>query len=543
MGTHRLAITNLDPVGNQPLEYAGHTLICNGQVYNCQQLAQQHTRVSGLRTDVDIILKALDRFETLADLCRALDGDFAFVLLDRDGGVRIARDPVGVRPLFYGLDERDRVTCAGSEAKALQRIPGVQTIKVFPPGHVFDERTGAFHSYTDVYGCSEAAAQPPCSEPVAQPPCSEPVAQPPCSEPVAQPPCSEPVAQSYAEAVARVRSLVRGAVEKRVGNSDRPVGFLCSGGIDSSIVLALACELLEDRSKVHVFSMEYGEGSSEDAFYASLLAREFGVSHTRVRFSFDDVRSCIYKVARQIESYDPNTIRASVPMYLLAKYIREHTDCTVILSGEGADELFMGYNLFLRSTDGQLANAESRRLIRNIHMFDGLRADRCFNAHGLEVRMPFLDRDLVREVLSMDASHKMPCNRIEKALLRDAFRHLPELGRTRILDRGKERFSDGCGYSYVPALLSHWTPTHVPHAGALETKEAYEAWVYQQWFDKTYPGLRHLVVRRELPAWCGKSQGTVQGILGMSDELKHRRGRAPDTLHLRYVGNGNRLVI
>jgi asparagine synthase (glutamine-hydrolysing) len=302
-----------------------------------------------------------------------------------------------------------------------------------------------------------------------------------------------------------VREGLIKAVEKRIKNSDRPIAFLCSGGIDSSIVMAVAYDLLKQRGKedlMHVFSIAFDDGGrsrSDDAFYAQLLVQQYGVKYTPVTFTWDDVINHVQNIAKHIETYDPNTIRASVPMYMLAKYIKENTDFKVVLSGEGADELFMGYNIFMKAKDGSLANAESKRLIRNIHMFDGLRADRCFNAHGLEIRVPFLDIQFARSVFTIPGAYKMYINGIEKSLLRDAFSHIQQLVQSRILDRGKERFSDGCGFGYVPKLLSHWSEGNVSE---LEGKEAKEREVYRVWFDTEYSTLGHLIAPRENPSWA-----------------------------------------
>jgi asparagine synthase (glutamine-hydrolysing) len=461
-GTHRLAIINPTPEGNQPLEYNGCTLICNGQIYNYEELANgKH-----MRTDVDIILHLFNQGYTLQEVAHKLDGDFAFVVL-KDGNVSIARDPIGIRPLFYGKDENDNIICVASEVKAIKDLPLVKSCHVFPPGHTYDSVTKKFVQYTDLYS-------------------------------------EENPEITREDALNIIRQNLIKAVEKRIENSDRPIAFLCSGGIDSSIIMALAYDLLKQRGKehlMHVFSMAFDDGPrsrSDDAFYAKLLVQQYGVKYTPVGFNWTDVLNNIQGIAKHVETYDPNTIRASVPMYLLAKYIKENTDFKVVLSGEGADELFMGYNIFMKAQDGHLANNESKRLIRNIHMFDGLRADRCFNAHGLEIRVPFLDINFARTVFEIPGTYKMYVNGREKSLLRDAFSYVPQLTQSRILDRVKERFSDGCGFGYVPKLLSHWTTD-----SGLEAKEVAEREVYGDWFDAEYPNLRHLIISRENPAWAG----------------------------------------
>lgn len=461
-GCHRLAIVNTRPEGDQPLirEDGDAVLVCNGQIYNAARVSSRE-----LRSDVDAILQAHcdGAFESIDALALALDGDFAFVMVHR-GTVFAGRDPVGVRPLFYGAADSGPVAFA-SEAKALQGLPGVARIAVFPPGHVYDSDAGTFRRYTDVY---------------------------------AQAPSKRADATTFDDAADAVRAALVASVAKRVENSERPIAFLCSGGLDSSIVLSLAHAHLTAAGRgddLHAFSVEYG-ANSPDAMYAAMLCRQLGVRHTVVSFDWADVQANLFAVAKQIESFDPNSMRTAVPAYLLAKHIRTNTDYKVILSGEGADEVFMGYSLFMRATDGEAAHRESMRLVRDLHMFDMLRADRCFAAWGLELRVPFLDVDVLRTAFALPPRHRLFQGGVEKALLRHAFRDDADLAAARVLDRQKERFSDGCGFGYVPALLAHMAP---PGASDLESKQASEAWAYRTWFDARYPGLEGLVGGRQGP--------------------------------------------
>ena len=552
VGCHRLAVTNPTPAGDQPLsspqgDGGRLTLVCNGQIYGLEGS-------QGLRSDVDHILRlfgglaspseqaAADRVplsspEEVATLLRGLDGDFAFALVEErpdpaDVTVLLARDPVGVRPLFYGEDATGAVVAAASEAKALLELPGVAVARVFPPGHFWDSVGREFVRFTDVYPDPQQEGKE--------------------GKEGAESP-------SYEEAAAEVRRLLLEAVRKRVVASDRPVAFLCSGGLDSSVVLAAAlasgCVSADGSAAggsaaggsaapaAHVFSMQYdspepGGGTAPDAFYAGRLAAELGVRHTAVRFD-GAALSRAAEVVRRIESHDPNTVRASLPMYLLAEHIATATPYRVVLSGEGADELFMGYSSFRGATAGEAAE-ESVRLVRNLHAFDGLRADRCMAAHGLDLRVPFLDIAFVRYVLALPG--RLRCQQqgqkgqqqgAEKALLRDAFRP-PEvppterpsyrppptvspagpslwtvcraLVRAGVLDRTKERFSDGAGLSYVPELLRRLAPDATDLAGRL----AAEAAAYRAAFEAEFPGWGHLVPAREARPWTAKAEGTGQ---------------------------------
>jgi hypothetical protein len=185
-------------------------------------------------------------------------------------------------------------------------------------------------------------------------------------------------------------------------------------------------------------------------------------------------------------------------MFMLAKYIKDCTEYKVFLSGEGADELVAGYNVFMGASEPDAVNEETKRLIRNVHMFDGLRADRCFAAHGLEIRMPFADKFLLREVFALSGEHKMYKDGREKSLLRDAFNDIAELKRACVIGRQKECFSNGCGGAYVPFVLNHMAPD----CNTFGEKERIGADTFAQWFDEAYPGLRHIIIERKNPVWC-----------------------------------------
>lgn len=475
---HRLAIINIgaegaEGVGMQPFDSEdGKTVVCNGEIYNYRDLCPHDAMV---RSDVDAVLCVLSNVslteedQVTAAIAR-LDGDFALVVT-QGPLFCAARDHVGVRPLFYATDCKGRVFAFASEAKALHGAPGVAEVRPFPPGRIFFSSSGRF-------------------------------------APFVFPP--EPSHHGFEEAATRVRALLTRAVEKRLEHSERPVAVLCSGGVDSSVITALASSLRHaQRKPLEVFTMEFAEGLSEDAFYARLLCERLGLPLTTVRFSREEIEATIEKVIAACESPDPNTVRAAVPMFLLAKYIAENSEAKVVLSGEGADELFAGYNYFRFGNPAEVKE-ETRRLLRNLHAFDLLRADRCFAAFGLEVRVPFLDRDLVAAVQGLPAETLVPKGPKggsgEKLLLRAAFAEEEALREGRIIDRPKERFSDGCGFSYVPALLNIVSRGE---EAALDRKLARETTWYAALFAARFPGLdaAHLVVARELPEWTHRAGG------------------------------------
>lgn len=503
IGFHRLSVINPTSAGNQPFEENNLLSICNGQIYNYRSLAKDlGIDVKSLKSDCEVILQlfvsATQRMSP--ELLRKLDGDFAGVIVDTAQDVVHAfRDPVGVRPLFYGINTTDKVIAFASEAKGLMTLPDVTKVFVFPPGHLFSSESNEFIDYTDIYQQNANVAR-----------------------------------HDKRDAQMNINRLFTEAVRKRVEHTQRPLAFLCSGGLDSSLVITLAQQMLRNRDMIslenhrserenskiepsfsgdiHAFSVEYKDPGSQspDSFYARLLLQQAGIKHTVVRYDKTDVVKALPKVIEALETYDPNTIRAAIPMYMLAKYIAENTDYKVLLSGEFADELFAGYNYFRLGPDGASVTEETMRLVKNIHMFDCLRADRCFAAYGLEIRVPFADKDLLRYVFSISGDLKKPQHGVEKALLRESFQELDILKRSRVLDRTKERMSDGCGLSYVPQLLTMINPK----GGDLQTKQQKEKELYLSIFEDVYGvNQKHWVCKRELPEWAQHESSSMSGIL------------------------------
>jgi len=496
---HRLAIVATDGIrGMQPLERDGNVLVCNGEIYN-------HRKFLGAEDVVDVaaILEVLkscsadssgdDDDSAVGDAVGAIDGDFAFVALIGDGSVVVAgRDSAGVKPLFMAIGEGDAIVGFASEAKALLGAPGVLDVRVFPPGHVCVDGRLVRYRYLLPDEARRAFLVRSLLE-VSERSISRHMSFKP-------PECPPPELL--------VRSLLEAAVRKRVAHSERPVAILCSGGIDSAAVLAVAVRQATAASLPlpRVFTMRYGVGSSEDAFYAAMLCHRLGCRHEVDEFGPEDLGDAtIEAVVRACETCDPNTIRAALPMFLLARHIAATTDVKVILSGEGADELFGGYGYFRLAPSAEDASAECGRLLSNLHMFDLLRADRCFAAHGLEVRVPFLDSDLVHAVSDTEVVPPSERTRGEKQLLRDAVKDLGELADLRILSRPKEKFSDGTGFSYVPDLLRRLASDRrngPGDDGTLPCRLAAERRAYARMFEAAYgsPAGRW-VVEREVPSW------------------------------------------
>ncbi len=407
---HRLAIMGLHPEGMQPFELDGSYVVCNGEIYCFPRLKKKlmetgkYTFVS--ESDCEILLPLYKEYGT--DMFRRLDAEFALILYDGDTQSYIAaRDPIGIRPLYYGYDPHGVIVFA-SEPKNLVGLVG--EIMPFPPGHYYKD--GQFVCYSDI-----AAVDEVCMDDV------------------------ETICSKIHE------KLVKG-IEKRL-IADAKVGFLLSGGLDSSLVCAIAAR--KSKEPIRTFAI----GMSEDAIdlkYAKQVADYIGSDHTEVIITKEDVLAALEDVVQLLGTYDITTIRASMGMYLICKAIHETTDIRVLLTGEISDELF-GYKYTDFAPSPEAFQAEAQKRIRELHMYDVLRADRCISVNSLEARVPFGDLDFVKYVMSIDPAKKMNVYGKGKYLLRHAFEgdYLPH----DILYREKAAFSDAVGHSLVDDLKEY----------------------------------------------------------------------------------------
>jgi len=399
MDFYRLAINDLTQSGMQPFKQNGSMLMCNGEIYNH---AQFRTGDEKGASDCEIIMPLIKTFGIMKTV-DMLRGDFAFAYTD---GKRLlaARDPYGVRPLFFSRYDTGSIALA-SEAKALMFLKS--EIFVFPPGHVYDSYVDDFVCYHNTYWDVHKYIKN--------------------------------------DHIKDIKDTFKSAVFKRLDNSDRDIGFLLSGGLDSSLVAAVAAKKL---GTIRTFSI--GLKDSPDLHAARVVSKYIGSDHTEVHFTPEEGLSVLKNVIHSLESYDTTTVRASVPMWLLCKYIKEKTTCRYIFSGEGADEILGGYLYFHNAPGVEEFAVENMRRLRLIHQFDGLRADRCAGAHGLDLIVPFLDRDFVETCMTMNQNNKI--SDIEKAVLREAFDgYLP----VEILWRRKDGMSDAVGTTWVDSLKKY----------------------------------------------------------------------------------------
>jgi asparagine synthase (glutamine-hydrolysing) len=463
----RLAI--VDPAGgSQPLRSADGqlALAVNGEIYNHRQLEAGLTRPYQLQTDSDCeIINALYREHGPGFLRehggRMLNGIYAFALWDREHGrYLIARDPIGVCPLYYGHDAGGRLWVA-SELKALAGV--CADVAAFPPGHYLDSEAGELVRFYDPKWTDYQ------------------------------------VTAGVEVAPQTLRAGLEQAVHRQL-MSDVPYGVLLSGGLDSSLIAACAAMFArqriedDDRSEAwwpRLHSFAIGLEGSPDLAAAAVAAQALGTVHHGFTFTIDEGLDALPEVIRHIETYDVTTIRASTPMFLLARRIRA-MGVKMVLSGEGSDEIFGGYLYFHKAPSAVEFHDETVRKIGALHQFDCLRANKSMMAWGVEARVPFLDLEFIELAMSMDAQHKrILSGKIEKQVLREAFAGaLPDS----ILWRQKEQFSDGVGYGWIDALKDH-AEASISDAELAAAQSGYdinppqskEALVYRRLFDQAYP--------------------------------------------------------
>lgn len=456
----RLSIMDLTIAGRQPfISEQGNILVCNGEVYNYLNLKKQlpdHHFTS--QSDCEVLLPYYEKFG-IKKLVENLDAEYAFVLYDQSQNSLIAsRDPLGIRPLFYGKDSLGKLVFA-SEMKALLDL--CQDIKPFPPGHYFDGKNIIlYHDYGLV----------------------------------------KTIPSSLIDLKNNINFLLKNAVLKRM-NADANVGYLLSGGLDSSLVCAIAQK--NSKNPIKTFSIGM-EKDAIDSKYAQDVADFIGSDHCNVTMTKEEVLSSIAEVIYHLESWDITTIRASIGMYLVCKYIHQKTKIKVLMSGEVSDELF-GYKYTDFAPNAEAFQQEAVKRVRELYMYDVLRADRCIAAHSLEARVPFSDHDFVNFVMSVDPVYKMNSTGMGKHLLRSSFEK-DQLLPDHILWRQKAAFSDAVGHSMVDHLKAYAEEviSDTEYAKRFElfpykTPISKESFYYRKIFEQFYPNQAELIIDYWLP--------------------------------------------
>ena len=461
LGFDRLSIMGLTEAGMQPFTRNGNACVCNGELYGFRPLKEYLISLGyhfESDSDCEILLPLYERLG--CSMFSLLDAEFAMVLYDaKTDSFIAARDPIGIRPLYYGCDENGAVVFA-SEPKMLTPVCG--KVMPFPPGHYYKD--GKFVCYRDPSKADHY------------------------------------LDDDVEEVCHQIHDRLLRGIEKRL-DSDAPIGFLLSGGLDSSLVCGAAAKMMDKPLETFAIGMDV---DAIDLKYARQVADYIHSNHHEVIISRDDVIDALEPVIHALGTYDITTIRASIGMYLVCKWIHEHTDLRVILTGEISDELF-GYKYTDFAPNAEEFQKEARKRIHEIHMYDVLRADRSISVHSLEARVPFGDLDFVDYVMHIDPAKKMNTYGIGKYLLRHAFEKDALIPHS-ILMREKAAFSDAVGHSLRDDIQEY--------AQELYSDEEYEArrrrythaqpftkesLLYRDIFEKFYPGQSEMIVDFWMP--------------------------------------------
>jgi asparagine synthase (glutamine-hydrolysing) len=438
LGFHRLSINGVSN-GTQPFMKNGIYLICNGEIYNHKELYSTLQKTPTTDSDCEIILDLYQEFGMDYTLSLLNASEFACFLYDANNSLYFAaRDPYGVRPLYKGVC--NEMICIASELKMFPE--GFQITPIFPSTYE-NLSTNQIYTYASL--------------------------------PSIKPTLTCPYEQ--------IRVTLYQCVKDRVINTEKPIACLLSGGLDSSLIATLVNLCLKDlnvTTPLETYSI--GLEGGEDLKYAEIMAKFLKSNHTSIVVKEEDFLNAIPEVIYAIESRDTTTVRASVGNYLVAKYIKEHSEAKVIFNGDGSDEVCGGYLYMKKAPHGLEFDRECRRLVNDIHWFDAQRSDRCISSQGLEARTPFLDRAFVELYLSIPIHLRFTS--CEKKLLRKSFEDMMPFD---IVWRKKEAFSDG-----VSSLKKSWF-TIIQESIPQEIRDTYkdtsitlEQYYYKTIYDRYY---------------------------------------------------------
>ena len=465
IGFERLSIMGLTKEGMQPFKLNNNLLVCNGEIYCFRPIRERLSETYHFMStsDCEILLPLYE--EKGVEMFKELDAEFACIIYDaKKGSIVAARDPIGIRPLFYGYTEAGEIVFA-SEAKNLVGLVG--KVMPFPPGHYYTD--GKFVCYRDMTEVKTV------------------------------------VDDDLEIICGNIHDKLVEGIRKRL-DADAPLGFLLSGGLDSSLVCAVSAKILKEPIKTFAIGMST---DAIDLKYAKEVADFIGSNHQEIIITKEDVINALPDVVHLLGTFDITTIRASIGMYLICKAIHEQTDVRVLLTGEISDELF-GYKYTDFAPNAEEFQKEAAKRIRELYMYDVLRADRCISVNSLEARVPFGDLDFVQYVMSINPEKKMNVYGKGKYLLRHAFEgdYLPE----DILMREKAAFSDAVGHSMVDYLKAYaeekYTDEEFEKLSAKYTHAkpfTKESLLYRELFESFYPGQGEMIVDFWMPnkSWEG----------------------------------------
>lgn len=477
MGFHRLAINGLHKECSQPLHFKQYVLVCNGEIYNYKELIKKYNFKMETQSDCEVILKLYD---LMREHCvYELDGEYSFVIHDlQDDHIFVARDPFGVRPLY--MNHFKESYCLSSDLFPMS-FQSMKAVEHFPPGHYakftkhrwgFEKEMTPYHStQANTFGTSTTSYE-------------------------------------------RVYQTLCNSVYKRVMNTERPVACLLSGGLDSSLVAALASRYCKQLGKV-LETYSIGLQGSEDLKYSSKVAEHIGSKHTQIVCSEDEFIFSIPLVIKDIETYDTTSVRASVGNWNVGKYIKSNSLAKVVLNGDGADELMGGYLYFHACPDQEEFDKECRRLLKDIHCFDVLRSDKSISSHGLEPRTPYLDKEFVEAYLNLPLEIRYGKGNIEKQVIRSIIECFdPTLIPREVLVRKKEAFSDG-----VSSLERSWYQTIQERMPSMD-KTVYlhnqpqtdEQYYYRHLFEQYHKGCEKLIPYFWMPKYVNATDASARTL-------------------------------
>ena len=485
IGFHLLAINAPTDTSIQPIIIGDYALICNGEIYNYKEIyAMMPDIVPTTQSDCEVIIHLYRKYG-IDQTLRMLDGVFAFVLYTPSKFI-IARDPYGVRPLYYLADSRRNMFSVASELKCLVKLDNLPCHQ-FNPGYYLQmshEINGNFN-FVKYHSVSSNIRTVSYNE------------------------------REYENKLTEIYETLKLSVFKRCKSAIRPVACLLSGGLDSSLIASLVNLYMKENNKSPVETYSIGLANSEDVKYARIVADYIGSNHTEIIVTEQDMIDAIPDVIYAIESYDTTTVRASIGNYLVGKYIRENTDAKVIFNGDGSDELCGGYLYMNKCPDNIEFDNETCRLLTDIYAFDVLRSDKSISTHGLEPRTPFLDKHFVNTYLSIPVQHRRH-QTIEKFMLRESISGthlLPD----EIVWRKKEAFSDGVsnhGRSLFQ-IIQEYVKNHYEMLGndtsnieLIDMEKKY----YLDIFKSYYKGQEHIVPYYWMPKYTNATDPSARTL-------------------------------
>ena len=481
-GFHRLSIMDTSFKGNQPLFHPNrpYAIICNGEIYNYQKLIEENNFVTYSESDCEVLLYLYEKFG-IKGLLEKIDSEsFAFCIYDGEKNeLIIARDRFGVRPLFMSKTNKNEYIFCSESKSIIPLINDNDTLIQFNPGcwksfSLTEKSESEYYPYYSyIYPEIDSV--------------------------------------NIEEICLNIREKMTNAVIKRL-MSDRPIGCLLSGGLDSSLISALVSREFKKQNKGQLNTFSIGIKGSTDLVYAQMVADHIGSVHHTIEMTEEDFLKAIPEVIYNIESYDTTTVRASTGNYLVGKYIKENTNITVVFNGDGSDEQ-SGYIYLENAPSSKDFNDECIRLLKEIHFYDVLRSDRSLSSNfSLETRAPFLDTDFVNYYMSIKTELKMYGDKMEKFLLRSAFDQ-DDLLPKEVLWRRKEAFSDGCSSNerswhkiiqeFVDKQITDDEYLSEKTKYTLNTPELKESYYYRKIFESHYKNRGNLIPHFWLPKWCG----------------------------------------